>query len=458
MFALTTTSQSLEVLLGGAITTTNPTYVVTYADGTSTTSPAVTVDGSFNGSTAVSALAAPSASHQYMIVSVHIAQKDSVTQAVVVRINDGGSYREFYRASVPAGYSANYERGRGWYTKDTSGADLGVGAAGATGAQGSTGPQGATGSQGATGAQGTAATPGGNTTEVQYNNAGVLGGIANVETDGTHLAIVDTTSMPSAIANKVIPFAFDFQDSQIALMLQQPYGIAYPLMPMSPWRRVSWVGMGGGALTSIGAGGSTTGTYSAPSPATTDFRTKSVKGNWATAAGANSSAGLRNTTHHVYLGSASDMGGFLIVGVVANATTVAQQAGWFGVLASASDIGDVDPSGLVTCAGFGYDAAATTWKVMHNDATGACTVVDLGANYGINTTDVFLMVLSAKPQATVIDYYVKNLATGNATSGQLSTNLPANTTAMWCQLHVGNRTTASAASIQTPGFTIVTDY
>ena len=488
MFALTTTSQSLEVLLGGAITTTNPTYVVTYADGTSTTSPAVTVDGSFNGSTAVSALAAPSASHQSMIVSVHVAQKDSVTQTVVVRINDGGSYREFYRASVPAGYSANYERGRGWYTKDTNGADLGVGAAGATGAQGSTGPQGSTGSQGAAGAQGsqgaqgtqgtqgtqgsqgaqgtqgsqgaqgTAATPGGNTTEVQYNNAGTLGGIANVETDGTHLAIVDTTTMPSAIANKVIPFAFDFQDSQIALMLQQPYGIAYPLMPMSPWRRVSWVGMGGGALTSIGAGGSTTGTYSAPSPATTDFRTKSVKGNWATAAGSASSAGLRNTTHHVYLGNASDMGGFLIVGVVANATTVAQQAGWFGVLASASDIGDVDPSGLVTCAGFGYDAAATTWKVMHNDGTGACTVVDLGANYGINTTDVFLMVLSAKPQATVIDYYVKNLATGNATSGQLSTNLPANTTAMWCQLHVGNRTTASAASIQTPGFTIVTDY
>ena len=145
MFALTTTSQSLEVLLGGAITTTNPTYVVTYADGTSTTSPAVTVDGSFNGSTAVSALAAPSASHQSMIVSVHVAQKDSVTQTVVVRINDGGSYREFYRASVPAGYSANYERGRGWYTKDTNGADLGVGTTGAQGSQGSQGSQGAQG-------------------------------------------------------------------------------------------------------------------------------------------------------------------------------------------------------------------------------------------------------------------------------------------------------------------------
>jgi hypothetical protein len=302
------------------------------------------------------------------------------------------------------------------------------------------------------------ATPAGSDTQLQYNNSSSFGGISKVTTDGTHLQINDTTTAPTAIANKVIPWAFDFQDSQIPLLLQPGYGIAFPVMPMSPWRRVSWVGMGGSALTSIGAGGSTTGTYSAPSPATTNFRTKMVKGDWATASSANSSAGLRNTTHQCWLGSAAGEGGFLIVGVVANATTVAQQAGFFGLIATASDIGDVNPSNNVNSIGFMYDAAETTWRIGHNDASGTCTRVDLGANYGINTTDAFLMVLSAKPNATVVDYFIRNLATGNETSGQLSTNLPANTTMMWCQLHVGNRTTASAASIQTPGFTVVTDY
>lgn len=69
-----------------------------------------------------------------------------------------------------------------------------TGSAGAVGATGSTGPTGPTGPTGGVGPTGPAASPGGSTTQVQYNNAGVLAGAAGITTDGTSLTVSGSTA------------------------------------------------------------------------------------------------------------------------------------------------------------------------------------------------------------------------------------------------------------------------
>jgi hypothetical protein len=69
---------------------------------------------------------------------------------------------------------------------------------GPTGPSGPTGPQGQfggpTGPTGVTGPTGPTASPGGSTTQVQYNNAGVFAGAAGITTDGTSLTVSGSTA------------------------------------------------------------------------------------------------------------------------------------------------------------------------------------------------------------------------------------------------------------------------
>ena len=81
-----------------------------------------------------------------------------------------------------------------------SGNSLNIGATGATGTQGNiglTGSTGVTGATGLTGATGPTATPGGSTTQIQYNNAGAFAGSANLVWDNTNVRLGIGTSSPS---------------------------------------------------------------------------------------------------------------------------------------------------------------------------------------------------------------------------------------------------------------------
>jgi hypothetical protein len=229
-------------------------------------------------------------------------------------------------------------------------------------------------------------------------------------------------------------------------------------MYLPPWKRVSWVGIGGSAHTTIGCGATAVGTYSVPSQATTNMRTKINRMLYTSTAAANSTGGIRNTTHGVILGSSATEGGFQLAGIVSFSTAVAQQRGFFGVIATAAALTSINPTGNVNCIGYMYNSSSGNWSIGHNDGAGLCTQIDLGTGCPINTTDPHLMVLSAVPGATLVDYYIKNLSTNNVVTGQLGTgNLPANTTYMWAQLWAQNGSTASAVGVETAGFTLISD-
>jgi hypothetical protein len=83
-----------------------------------------------------------------------------------------------------------------------SGNSLNIGATGATGTQGNiglTGSTGVTGATGLTGATGPTATPGGSTTQIQYNNAGAFAGSANLVWNNTNSRLGIGTSSPGKI-------------------------------------------------------------------------------------------------------------------------------------------------------------------------------------------------------------------------------------------------------------------
>lgn len=104
---------------------------------------------------------------------------------------------------------------------------------------------------------------------------------------------------------------------------------------------------------------------------------------------------------------------------------------FIGMYASTSVIGNVDPSTFVNCFGLAKDNTDTNFFVMHNDATGTCTRIDLGANFITRSTTLnipYLVNISCEPNASSIEYYVERMDTGNVASGSANSNLPVNTT------------------------------
>ena len=79
----------------------------------------------------------------------------------------------------------------------------------------------------------------------------------------------------------------------------------------------------------------------------------------------------------------------------------------------------------------GWDAADTNIQMMHNDATGTCTKIDLGAAFPVPTTDrtalYELALYSPKGTTQSVGYQVTDLVSGATFSGTITTDMPAAT-------------------------------
>lgn len=92
---------------------------------------------------------------------------------------------------------------------------------------------------------------------------------------------------------------------------------------------------------------------------------------------------------------------------------------------------DVNPSTLVNCIGFGWDAADANCQIFHNDASGTATKIDLGASWPVPVADraaMYDVMIYAAPNTDSVFVYVKDLATGLEATAELTTDIPAQTT------------------------------
>ena len=200
-------------------------------------------------------------------------------------------------------------------------------------------------------------------------------------------------------------------------------------------------------LTTLGDAFGAVGTGSGVAASSTNLLSSLIRYVTTTAAGANSQAGL-NGTLIWWLGNASGLGGFrveTVFGVVTTQTTMRVCVGLAYNGAAAIPL-TADPSAGTSCIFMGCDAADTNMQIMHNDAAGTCTKIDLGSSFPKTNNVVYRVVFTAAANASTVDYEVTRLDSAATASGTISTDLPANTVFMQYECRFGNGGTASAAA------------
>lgn len=84
------------------------------------------------------------------------------------------------------------------------------------------------------------------------------------------------------------------------------------------------------------------------------------------------------------------------------------------------------------------------WNLIHNVTGTAPTSIALGANFPVNNSSVYELVLYAPPDSTTIFYRVTSFTSGNVTAGSFTANIPSTTTFLMPQAYITNNATATA--------------
>jgi hypothetical protein len=218
-----------------------------------------------------------------------------------------------------------------------------------------------------------------------------------------------------------------------------------------------------GSTATIATVGSTaptaSGTLSTPALATTNHVTSTRRTLITGAATAGAVAFIRSAALMCWRGNAANRGGFQEVMRFATETLVAGQRGFFGLSdLGANNAANVDP--LTSTAGnkigVAFNLNTGNLQLINNAAGTLPTVLDLGANFPISTTNLYELVLAALPNSAGVDYAVTNKATGFSVSGTLTANIPANTVFMAPIQWMTNNATAAAFSFSNAVTTLTT--
>lgn len=186
-------------------------------------------------------------------------------------------------------------------------------------------------------------------------------------------------------------------------------------------------------------------TYTAPSgTAALDSLYRVVH---ASGGSANSYGGCNTQTAAFWLGNAASLGGFRVEVEFGVETTQTTLKAVVGLVPSASlNIAASEPSAILNCVFMGADAGDTNMQIMHNDGSGTCTKVDLGASFPKTAGVLYRLVLEATANSSTVDYTVTRLDSSATATGTVTSDLPSSTTQMNLQWVFGNGATAADAS------------
>jgi hypothetical protein len=207
----------------------------------------------------------------------------------------------------------------------------------------------------------------------------------------------------------------------------------------------------GTTLSTFGYVASTGGTLGNPQPTATSVYTRTNRFTFATTATAGTLGIIRSSVQRLWRGNAAGEGGFKVRIPFGNATLVTGQRTFVGLDSNSSAVAaSTDPFTTNSTAKIGVAANTHTgnWFLINNAVGTTPTLLDLGANFALNTTSWYQLTLWCDPNTTGINYEVINLSTGTGTlTGTLTTNIPTNTTYMHFYAWITNNATASIASI-----------
>lgn len=196
------------------------------------------------------------------------------------------------------------------------------------------------------------------------------------------------------------------------------------------------------------------GTPTQPALAATNLHTSLNMVRLTSAATANAASEMRVAFAPFWRGNAVGLGGFYAQWTWAmNSTTLLQRLAVGLWSATGATSTSQVPSNLTNCLFVGNDSADTTLQVMHNDGSGTCTKIDLGANFpASNTTAVYRSTFWCYPNDSTVYYEIERLDTGVVVSGSLTTNLPPNNTFLAPHAYMNNGGTAAAVVLDIRSF------
>lgn len=247
---------------------------------------------------------------------------------------------------------------------------------------------------------------------------------------------------------------------QIWLDVLRPSGRDFPLQPHFGVNRIArWSPSSGTTVNVDGMPRSSVGTASTPTLAATNLGTAMRRWTMTSAATVNAAAEDRSAGWVCWRGNAAGLGGFTYVNRLSLTTLQATGMGFFGLYGSTAALATtLLLSAVVNCIGIGFQRGThTNWQLVHNDGTGAPTLIDLGANFPINTTHVLTLFIMAAPNSGTIGVRVVNETTGDSTELTISTDMPVATQFLSPHNYMNNDATAAAVAYDCAGVYIETD-
>lgn len=202
----------------------------------------------------------------------------------------------------------------------------------------------------------------------------------------------------------------------------------------------------GVAPLNVGIPNVTSGGGTHPALANTSLLESTPRWRATSAVGAGSSAQHRSNIALWLRGSIAGVGGFHYRARFGVSVFVNGFRAFVGLVAQTAALPAADPSALVDMVGMAYNLGTTQWQMMHNDGAGAATQVPLGVNFNVVANDYLQLDLVCLPNATSIDFAVRNLTTSQLTTGQLIANLPTNTVFLSSHAWVNTGNVAATAA------------
>lgn len=168
----------------------------------------------------------------------------------------------------------------------------------------------------------------------------------------------------------------------------------------------------------------------------------------------------RSAVTACWRGNAAGLGGFTLVGRTSLTTLQTTGMGFFGLLSSVAALAVTTTlSALVEAIGIGFQRGThTNWQLVSNDATGAPTLVDLGAEFPVVTAGLITLTIWCPAAGTSIWLRAVNELTGAVFEQEVTADLPQATTFLAPRLFLNNGATAAAVAFECTGLYLETDF
>lgn len=313
-----------------------------------------------------------------------------------------------------------------------------------------------------------ATAPAGSSGQIQYNN-GSFAGAANVTINDNDLTLLESAS-PSVVGTTSLKiFAGPVAAREMPQFIGGLNPRAYTLQPhMGRTKYGVWQAYGNNTTSPVGEGLPQTtpsGSVTTRTVATTSQVTMMRRLGMNVASAAGSIGRITHGALQFAIGgiAGGKTGGFHLVirFVVADQAAVATGVrSFYGMTDTIAPSTVTDPSNMTNIIGLAANAADSQLSIMHNDGSGAATVIPLNGGVGFpaygQSTDAYELVLYGPIAVTNTVYYrVTNLVSGVVATGTLSSNLPATTTLITPSLW---RIVGGVAAAGITGFDLVSLY